>query len=103
MWFREASVTVDDLYFNARLLVTLEFWELWLLLAWKILLIFLYWDWVEDTELYFLGDAVLSDDFNTTSETTSSLPDEAEEELEVNSATPLPPEPPSGGDRGGCK
>ena len=58
---------------------------------------------MDDTELYFLGTAVLSDGFNTISEPTSSLPDEAEEELEVNSAIPLPPDPPSGGDLGGCK
>jgi hypothetical protein len=89
------------LYFSARLLVTLGFCG-WLLL-WKILLIFLYWDWLDDTELYFLDEIVLSTVFVTASEQRSSLPDDADEELEIHSATPLPPEPPSGGDLGGCK
>ena len=101
IWCSDASVTVDDLYFSARLLVTLGFCG-WLLL-WKILLIFLYWDWLEDTELYFLEEMVLSTVFTTASEQRSSLPDDTEEELEVISAIPLPPEPPSGGDLGGCK
>ena len=92
---------MDDLYFSARLLVTLGF--CWWLLLWKILLIFLYWDWLEDTELYFLEEMVLSTVFITASEQRSSLPDDTEEELEVISAIPLPPEPPSGGDLGGCK
>jgi hypothetical protein len=101
IWCNDASVTVDDLYFSARLLVTLGFCG-WLLL-WKILLIFLYCDWLDDTELYFLDEIVLSTVLITASEQRSSLPDEAEEELDVISAIPLPPEPPSGGDLGGCK
>ena len=60
-------------------------------------------DWLDDTELYFLDEIVLSTFFVTASKQRSSLPDDAEEELEVSSAIPLPPDPPSGGDLGGCK
>ena len=98
---KDASVTVDDLYFNARLLVRVVFCGFGLLF-WKILFIFLYCDWVDDTELYFLDEVVLST-FCADAEQWSSLPDETEEEFEIISAMALPLEPPSGGDLGGCK
>jgi len=57
---------------------------------------------VDDTESYFRDEVVLST-FSNASEQMSSLPDEAVEEFECNSTIPLPPDPPSGGDRGGCR
>ena len=101
IWCMEASVMVEDLYFCARLLVVFELCVVWVL-AWNILFIFLYWDWVDDTELYFCEHSVLSP-FCAEEQQTASLPDDVEDEFDVTSAFPLPPELPSGGDLGGCK
>ena len=57
---------------------------------------------MDDTESYFRDEVVLLT-FSNASEQMSSLPDEAVEEFECNSTIPLPPDPPSGGDRGGCR
>ena len=57
---------------------------------------------MDDTELYFFEEVVVLT-FCGDTQQTSLLPVETDEEFEILSVIPLPPDPPSSGDLGGCK